>query len=58
MNIFLSILYLLQFILQEQRLNPRNYFEQEINMENFIKAKEYGNNMYEKFQYLIMHGCL
>jgi hypothetical protein len=46
------------YLLQEQRLNPRNYFEQEINMNFFIKSKKYANNMHEKFQYLIMHGCL
>jgi hypothetical protein len=46
------------YLLQEQRLNPRTYFEKEINMDNFIQATENDTNMHENFQYLNMHGCL
>jgi hypothetical protein len=43
------------YLLQEQKLNPMNYFEQEIIMSNFVQAKEYAMIMYAKFQYMNMH---
>jgi hypothetical protein len=33
----------------EQKLNYRNYSEQEIKMNNFVPATEYDVHMYEKF---------
>jgi hypothetical protein len=33
------ILFTIIYLLQEQRLNPKNYSEQEINMGNFLRAK-------------------
>jgi hypothetical protein len=30
------------YLLQEQKLNHRNYYEQEINMRNFVQATKFG----------------
>jgi hypothetical protein len=35
--------------LQEQKLNPRNYSEQEINIRNFVQAADNDVHMYAKF---------
>jgi hypothetical protein len=45
MNIFLGILYLLQ----EQKLNPRNYSKWELNMSNFVQSTELNVHIYAKF---------
>jgi hypothetical protein len=37
------------YLLQEQRLNPRNFLEQEINMIMFLQATEYDVHMHAKF---------
>jgi hypothetical protein len=49
------ILFTMIYLLQEQKLNPRNCFEQEIIMSNFVQPKEYDMIMYAKFQCMIMH---
>jgi hypothetical protein len=37
------------YVLQEQKLNPRNYTEQEINMRNFVQATDNDVHVYAKF---------
>jgi hypothetical protein len=50
-KIFLKhILFSIIYLLQEHKLNHRNYSEQEINMRNFVQANEYDVHMYAKFQ--------
>jgi hypothetical protein len=39
------------YLLQEEKLNPNKYSEQEINMSNFVQAKEYNLHMNAKFGY-------
>jgi hypothetical protein len=34
------IIFTIIYLLQKQKLNHRNYFEQEINMYNFVQATE------------------
>jgi hypothetical protein len=46
------------YLLQEHKLNPRNYSKQEIIMINLVRAKEYDMIMLEKIQYWNMHGFL
>jgi hypothetical protein len=46
------------YLLQEQKLNHRNYYEQEINMTNFVPATEYDMNMHAKIQCMNMHEIL
>jgi hypothetical protein len=59
MIILLGIFNLLQFIYyKKQKLNPRNYSEQEINMIYFIQDKGYDMNMHANIPYMNMHGCL
>jgi hypothetical protein len=58
MNIFLCILYLLQFIYYRIELIHINYFEQVINMTHFVKATENDVHMYAKFEYLYVHKFL
>jgi hypothetical protein len=57
MNIFLCIFYLLQFI-QEQKLNHKQYCEQEVNMGNFVQATEPDVHMFAKFGGLAFYGVL
>jgi hypothetical protein len=33
------IIFTMIYLLQEQKLNPRNYYKQEIIMSNFVQAK-------------------
>jgi hypothetical protein len=54
----MHILFTTIYLLQEQKLNHRNYSEQEINVSNFIQAKEYHMIMYAKFQCMNMHAFL
>jgi hypothetical protein len=49
------ILFTMIYLLQEQKLNPRNYSEQEIIMSNFVQAKDYDMIMYKNFQCMNMH---
>jgi hypothetical protein len=37
------------YLLQKQKLNPNNYYEQEINMSKFVKSSEHDVHMYAKF---------
>jgi hypothetical protein len=46
------------YLLQEHKLKHRNYFEQEINMGNFVQAKEYDVHMYASFGGLAFYGFL
>jgi hypothetical protein len=39
------------YLMQEQKLNPRHYFEQKINMRNFVYATDHDVHMYAKIQY-------
>jgi hypothetical protein len=50
-----SILFSTIYLLQEQKLNPRNYSKQKIIMSNFVQAKDYDMIMYEIFQCMNMH---
>jgi hypothetical protein len=45
----MHILFTTIYLLQEQKLNHRNYSEWEINMDNFIQDTEHDVHMYEKF---------
>ncbi len=45
-------------LLQEQKLNHRNYYEQKINMIYFIQAKGYDMNMHANILCMNMHGFL
>jgi DNA-binding transcriptional MerR regulator len=40
------------YLLQEQKLNHRNYSKQQINMRNFIHATRYDMSMHAMIQYL------
>jgi isopentenyldiphosphate isomerase len=44
------------YLLQEQKLNPNKYSEQEINMRNFVQATEYYVHMYAQFGGLSFYG--
>jgi hypothetical protein len=44
--------------LHEQKLNHRNYSEQEINMGNFVQAKEYDVHMQARLGGLDIYGFL
>jgi hypothetical protein len=49
-KVFLNhILFSIIYLLQERKLNHRNYSEQEINMSKFVQANEYDVDMYAKF---------
>jgi hypothetical protein len=50
MNVFMPILFTTIYLLHKQKLNHRNYSEQELNMGNFVQANEYDVHMYAKFQ--------
>jgi hypothetical protein len=39
------------YLLQEHKLSHKNHFQQEINMSNFVQAKEDDMNMNTKIQY-------
>jgi hypothetical protein len=52
------ILFTRIYLLQEHKLNSRNYSEQELNMGNFIQATEHDVHMYAKFGYLTFCGFL
>jgi hypothetical protein len=52
------ILFTMIYLLQENKLNPRNYSKQEIIMSNFVQDKEYDVIMYENFQCENMHQFL
>jgi hypothetical protein len=54
MHILCSTIYLLQ----EEILNHRNYFEQEINMTNFLQSTENDVHMYARFECLDVYGFL
>jgi hypothetical protein len=43
------ILFTKIYLMYEQKLNYRNYSEQEIKMNNFVRSTEYDVHMYEKF---------
>jgi hypothetical protein len=59
MNIFPKhTLFSTIYLLQKEILNHRNYFEQEINMINFVQATENDVHMYAKFGYLTFYAFL
>jgi hypothetical protein len=45
-------------LLQEQKLNNRNYSKQKINMSNFVHATEHDVHMYAKFGDLTFYEFL
>jgi hypothetical protein len=46
------------YLLQEQKLNPKNYSVQELNMGNFIQATENDVHMYAQFGGLTFYEYL
>jgi hypothetical protein len=52
------ILFTTIYLLQEQNLNPRNYFEEEIILIIFVQATGYKVYMYAKFRYLNIYRIL
>jgi hypothetical protein len=50
MSIFKYILFSTSYLLQEQKLNHRNYYEQEINVSKFVQDTEHDMHMYAKFK--------
>jgi hypothetical protein len=52
------ILFSTIYLLQEQKLNHKNYSEQELNMVNFIHANDNDLHMYTKFGGLSFHAFL
>jgi hypothetical protein len=44
--------------MQEQKLNHRNYDDQEVNMDIFVQYNEYYVHIYEKFGGLTFYGFL
>jgi hypothetical protein len=49
------ILFSTIYLLQEQKLNPRNYSEQEIIMTIFVQANYHDVHMHAKIQCMDMH---
>jgi hypothetical protein len=49
------ILFTIIYLLSEEILNHRNYFEQEINMINFAYATDCNVHMHASMQCIIMH---
>jgi hypothetical protein len=45
----MHILFTTIYLLQEQKLNHRNYSEWETNMDSFVQDTEHDVHMYEKF---------
>jgi hypothetical protein len=46
------------YLLQEQKLNPKKYYEQEINMINYVQGTEHDVHMYAKFEGFTLYGIL
>jgi hypothetical protein len=54
----MHILFTTIYLMQEHKLNHRNYSKQEINMNNFVKATEQDVHMYTKFEGLTCYEFL
>jgi hypothetical protein len=54
----MHILFFTIYLLQEEILNHRNYFEKEINMTNLAQATENDLHMYARFECLDVYGFL
>jgi hypothetical protein len=52
------ILFTIIYLLQEQKLNPRNYSEQVTIIIFFTQANDHYVHMHTKIQYLILHRFL
>jgi hypothetical protein len=52
------ILFTTIYLLQKQKLNHRNYYEQKINMIYVMQATKYDMILYAKFQCMNMHGVV
>jgi hypothetical protein len=52
------ILFIIIYLLQEQKLNYRNYSKQEIIMGNFVQVTEYDANMYARIEYFDIYRFL
>jgi hypothetical protein len=52
------ILFSIISLLQEQKLNPRNYSKPEIVMSNCVQAIEYDVHLYAKSRYLFIYRLL
>jgi hypothetical protein len=53
-----NMLFTTIYLLQEQKLNHNNYFEQKINMIYFIQSNKYYMFINAKFQCMYMHVVL
>jgi hypothetical protein len=54
----MHILFTTIYLLQTQKLNHRNYSEQEISMGNFVQATDHDVHMYKKFGELNLYEFL
>jgi hypothetical protein len=54
----MHILFFTVCLLQDYIFNPRNYYEQKINMINFVQATDHDVHMYAKMQCTNVHKVL
>jgi hypothetical protein len=54
----MHILFTTIYLLQEQKLNPRNYSEHELIMSNFVQPTEHDFHMYAQFGGLTFYEYL
>jgi hypothetical protein len=54
----MPILFTIIYLMQKQKLNPRNHSEQDIIMTNFIQATENDVHMNARFECLYVYGFL
>jgi hypothetical protein len=54
----MHILFTTIYLLQEQKLNPRNYSKQELIMNNFVQSTEHDFHMYAQFGGLTFYEYL
>jgi hypothetical protein len=57
-NFSRHIIFTIIYLLQEHKLNPKNYSKQELNMGNFVQATEHDVHMYAKFGGFTFCGVL
>ena len=46
------------YLLQDQKLNPRHYYEKELNMRNYAQETDHDVHMYAKFGGLTFYEFL
>jgi hypothetical protein len=54
----MPILFTTIYLMQEQKLNPRNYSKNDIIMTNFVQATENDVDRYARFEFLDFYGFL